>query len=99
MQREGQEEASTKHNEENKNCDALLMVNPEWGMTKNCYERSDENFRNTLQFYSLNKFWVYPLVFWKLVLPLILLPPAIDYGLVMLGVWIKNGFKPRASLE
>jgi hypothetical protein len=97
VQWEGQKESFAEHNEENKNCDALVAKNPEWGMTKNCYQQSDENYRNRLRFYSLDKFWSYPLVFWKLFLTVILLPPAIVYGLVILGVWIQNGFKPRAS--
>lgn len=90
-------EAFTEYNEENKNCDALVVENPAWGMTKNCYRRSDENYRSKLRFYSLDKFWVYPLALWKLFLPVILLPPSIVYGIVMIAVWIQNGFKPRAS--
>lgn len=97
VQWEGQEEATTEHEIENKNCAVLLAERPEWDSTKNCYQRADENYKNALRLYSLDKFWAYPLVFWKLFLPLILLPPAIVYGLVTLGVWIQDGFKPRAS--
>lgn len=97
VQWKGQEEATTEHEIENKNCAVLLVERPEWDLTKNCYKRSDENYGNTLRLHSLDKFWAYPLVFWKLFLPLILLPPAIVYGLVMLGVRIQDGFKPRAS--
>jgi hypothetical protein len=92
----GQEEALGEYQKMNKTCDALVVENPEWGMTKNCYQRSRENFQNTLRFYSFKNFWEYPVVFWKLFLPLIMVPPAIVYGLAALAVWVRNGFKPKA---
>src|SRR5208337_3028371 len=52
----GQQEAIAEHEKENKNCDALVVERPEWDMTKNCYQRSSENFQNALGFYSFKNF-------------------------------------------
>jgi hypothetical protein len=93
----GQQEAITDHNKEDKNCDALVVELPEWNMTKNCYQRSSENFKNALGFYSFKNFWAYPVIFWRLFLPLIVVPPVIVYGLAALGVWVRNGFKTKPS--
>jgi hypothetical protein len=94
LQWEGQKQAVADHYKEDKNCDVLVVGNPEWNMTKNCYQRSSENFRNTLKFYSFSKFWVYPVLYWKLYLPMIVVPPVVVYGLTALVVWVRNGFKP-----
>jgi hypothetical protein len=97
LQWEGQQAALVEHDKENKNCDKLTVENPEWSMTKNCYQRSSENFQNTLDHYSFRNFWAYPVRFWELFLPLIVVPPVVVYGLAVLVVWVRNGFKPRTS--
>jgi hypothetical protein len=97
FQWEGQEKAFTEYDKENKNCDKLIVENPEWDMTKNCYQRSQENYKNKLRFYSFSHFWAYPAVYWKIFLPLVVVPPAVVYGLAALAVWVWNGFKPRTS--
>jgi hypothetical protein len=94
---EGQQKALEERDKENKNCDVLITEQPEWSMTKNCYARSEENFQNALRFSSFGNFWMYPMALWELFLPLIVLPPGVVYGLVFLGIWIRNGFKPRSS--
>lgn len=96
-QSEGQEEALVEHDKENKNCDKLVVERPEWDMTKDCYQRSFENFQNTMTFYSYKNFWAYPVAFWKLFLPTIVVPPVLVYCLAALVVWVRNGFKPRTS--
>jgi hypothetical protein len=50
--------------------------------------------KNALEFYSFKKFWAYPVVLWRLFVPLIVLPPLAVYGLAALGVWIWRGFNP-----
>jgi hypothetical protein len=94
---EGQEKALEEHDKENKNCDALIREQPESSMTKNCYAWSDENFQNALKFSSFSNFWMYPVALWEFFVPVIVLPPTTVYVLVFLGVWIRNGFKPRSS--
>jgi hypothetical protein len=96
LQWAGQQKAITEHQKEDKNCDALVVERPEWDMTKNCYQRSAENFQNALGAYSFKNFWAYPVVFWRLFLPIIAVPPIIAYGVVALGLWVRNGFKPKA---
>ena len=94
---EGQQKVLEERDKENKNCDALVIERPEWSMTKDCYARSMENFQNGLELYSFKNFWWYPVMLWKFFLVVIVVPPALVYGLVALGVWIRNGFKPRTS--
>jgi hypothetical protein len=93
----GQKQALADYGKNNKNCDALVVERPEWDMTKDCYKRSTENFQNTLTFYSFKNFWVYPVVFWRLFLPLVVVPPVIVYALAALSVWVRKGFKPKAA--
>jgi hypothetical protein len=40
----GQRQALADYDKENKNCDALVVEMPQWDLTKNCYQRSMENF-------------------------------------------------------
>lgn len=91
----GQQEALDRYNRENKSC-ALIVERPDWD-TRDCYELSMESFQNQLRFYSFKHFWMFPILYWKLFLPLILVPPIIVCGLVVLGIWVRNGFKPRTS--
>jgi hypothetical protein len=93
----GQEKALADYHKENKNCDVLAVEMPQWDLTKNCYQRSMENFQNTLTFYSFKHFWAYPVVFWELFLPLVVVPPVIVYALGALSVWVRKGFKPKAA--
>lgn len=94
---EGQHKALIKHGEDIKNCDHLIVERPGWALTKNCYEDASSNLKNTLEFYSFKKFWIFPVVFWRLFVPLIVLPPLFVYSLTALAVWIWRGFKPRVS--
>jgi hypothetical protein len=94
---EGQHEAFIKYRKDIKNCDQLVVERPEWALTKNCYVQAMTNWQNTLKFYSFKKFWIFPVMFWRLFVPLIVLPPILVYGLAALTVWIWRGFKPRAS--
>lgn len=80
-----------------KNCDQLVVESPGWALTKDCYEDAFSNLKNTLEFYSFKNFWIFPVVFWRLFVPLIVLPPLALYGLAVLSVWIWRGFKPRVS--
>ncbi len=95
LQWEGEKAALVEHEKENKNCDKLIVELPEWDMTKDCYQRSSENLQNTLKFYSFRNFLAFPVVGWKLFLPLIVVPPVVVYGLAAVGVWVRNGFKPK----
>jgi hypothetical protein len=98
FQWEGQDKALTEYDKENKNCDKLIVENPaERDLIKNCYQRSQENFINTLRFYSFSHFWAYPAVNWRIFLPLVVVPPAVVYGLAALAVWVWNGFRSRTS--
>jgi hypothetical protein len=94
---DGQQKALEEYNKANKNCDVLVVESPDWAMTKDCYTRSLENYRNQLELYSFKNFWWYAAAFWKALVPITVLPPAILYGLVALGVWIRNGFSGRTS--
>jgi hypothetical protein len=91
----GQQEALDRYNRENKNC-ALLLERPGFD-ARDCYEHSMEGFQNQLRFNSFQHFWMFPILHWKLFLPLILVLPMIVYGLVVLGIWVRNGFVPRTS--
>ena len=91
----GQQEALDRYNGENKNC-ALLLDRPGWD-ARDCYEHSMEGFQNQLRFNSFKHFWMFPILHWKLFLPLILVLPMIVCGLVVLGIWVRNGFVPRTS--
>jgi len=94
---EGQHEALIKYGKDIKNCDQLVVESPGWALTKDCYEDAFSNLKNTLEFYSFKNFWIFPVVFWRLFVPLIVLPPLALYGLAVLSVWIWRGFKPRVS--
>jgi hypothetical protein len=76
-----------------------MVQSPEWDMTKDCFERIDENQRNTLELYSLKHFWFYDVAFWELEIPAIVLPPLLLYIIAMVGSWIWHGFKPRADTD
>ena len=91
---EGQHEALMQYRRDIKNCDQLVVERPEWDLTKNCYERAMTNWQNTLEFYSFKNFWMFPVVLWRLFVPLIVLPPLAVYGLAALGMWIWRGFNP-----
>jgi len=93
--RERQNEAVAEYNKFNKTCDALVVERPDWDMTKDCYKRSMDNFQTTLKFYSYKHFWMLPVALWQLFLPLIVVPPAVLYGLAALGVWVGKGFGRR----
>ena len=94
---EGQHEALMQYRRDIKNCDQLVVERPEWDLTKNCFERAMTNWQNALKFYSFKTFWMFPVVLWRLFVPLIVLPPPIVYGLVAVVVWIRRGFQARAS--
>ena len=94
---EGQQKALEEYDKAKKNCDAIDMERPDYPTLDNCYKQSWENYRNQLEPYSFKNFWWFPAAFWEGLLPIIALPPALVYGLVALGVWIRNGFKPRTS--
>ena len=91
---EGQHQALMQYRRDIKNCDQLVVERPGWDLTKNCYERAMTNWQNTLEFYSFKNFWIFPVVLWRLFVPLIVLPPLAVYGLAALGVWIWRGFNP-----
>ena len=97
LQWEGQVNALTEYHKDNKNCDELFVERPGWDMTKDCWKVAQSNFKSTLEFYSFKHFWVYPVAFWPLFVPLIVLPPVAVYGSAVLSVWIWRGFKPRPS--
>jgi len=84
-QNEGQLDSFTKHDEDYKLC----AENPE---QRDCYKQADERFKAAQEFYSLRKFWWFPVALWRLVIPLIILPPLFVYGLGALVVWIWRGF-------
>jgi hypothetical protein len=96
---EGQQKAFEEYSKMQKTCAQLVLELPEWDMTKNCYERSFENYQETLKFYSFKNFWIYPVAFWEIFLPIIVVPPIVIYGLAALVVWVRNGFKPRTKEE
>ena len=91
---EGQHQALMQYRRDIKNCDQLVVERPGWDLTKNCYERAMTNWQNTLEFYSFKNFWTFPVVLWRLFVPLIVLPPLAVYGLAALSVWIWRGFNP-----
>ena len=95
----GRQEAYAEYNKGNKNCDTLVQERPEWDMTKDCYQRVEENYRNTLELYSFSRFWMFPVALWRIFLPLIVVPPAVLYGLALVAVWVRNGFKIVRNTE
>ena len=93
MQWDGQQEALSQHDKDMKMCQQLMVEQPEWSMTKNCYERIDKNEKNTLALYSLEKFWIWDVAGWRIELLAVILPPLFAYALALLVKWIWRGFK------
>ena len=92
---EGAGDALTQYYKDNKNCEQLFVEHPK--EREDCWDDATSKEKNSLEFYSLKDFWVYPVAFWRLFVPLIVLPPVAVYGLAVLSVWIWRGFKPRPS--
>lgn len=69
IQWSGQMRAISQHDKDLRMCQQLMAESPKWDMTKGCYQRIDQNERNTLAFYSLKKFWIWDVAFWRLELP------------------------------
>jgi len=89
--------ALAQYRKDVKNCDQLVVERPGWALTNDCYHAAMDNFQSRSQFYSFKNFWIFPVSFWRLFVPLIVLPPLLVYGLAVLAVWIWHGFKPRVS--
>jgi len=81
------------------NCAQLEIDRPEGSMTKNCYQRTEENYQNGLKAYSFKKFWAYAFVFWRVFLPIILVPPVALYIVAALVGWIIRGLKTDATIS
>jgi hypothetical protein len=94
---EDQRETLSKYRKDVKNCDQLVVERPGWALTKNCYEHAVTSRENALELSSFKNFWIYPVAFRRLFVPLIILPPLAMYGLAVLSVWLWRGFKPPAS--
>ncbi len=89
---EGQQRVLDANRNEVKNCDELVKEAPAWDMTQDCYKRADENQHAMLDVYSLGHFWMLDVAFWKLLIPVIMLPPVIVYATALLGKWVWKGF-------
>jgi len=92
MQWDGQQEALSRHYTDMKMCQQLMVERPEWDMTKNCFERIDENEKNTMALYSFKNFWVWDVGFWRFEILAVILPPLFLYGLAALFRWVGTGF-------
>jgi len=93
----GQREALILYHKDNKNCDQLAVERPEWALTNDCYHAAYDQWKIRSEFHSYKHFWILPVLFWRVFLPLIFLPPLAAYGLALLGLWTWRGFKPQVS--
>lgn len=93
IQWDHQRQALDQFHIDNKMCDGLIVERPEWQYTKDCYTRSMDRFQTTLNAYSFSTFWLLPVDFWRLFVPLALIPPAMVGILGLSGVWTGRGFK------
>jgi hypothetical protein len=98
MQWDGQVQAISRHDRDTKMCQQLMVDAPEWSMTKNCFERIDQNLDNTLNLYSFKNFWAWDALAWQLELLAVAVLPIFFYGIALLVRWIWNGRLPRILL-
>jgi hypothetical protein len=94
---EGQQRVFDANRNEVKNCDELIKEAPAWDMMQDCYKRADENRNAMLDEYSLGHFWMLDIVFWKLLIPVIVLPPIIVFAIAMIGKWVWKGFNATSE--
>lgn len=97
MQFEGQRRAVSQHDEDTKMCRQLMVGRPDWDLTKNCFARIDQDQKSAMELHSFKNFWIWDVVFWRLEIPAIVLPPLLIYALAMLVRWIRRGFEPPAN--
>ncbi len=93
---EGQIEAVSQHQKRYAIC-GQLPGSVSGAERRDCFDMADSNWKNTMEFYSFKRFYLWDVAFWRLLIPAIIVPPIVLYGLAALGVWIGHGFKPRAS--
>lgn len=91
----GQQVAFDSYNKTNKMCDAALAQHPEDEILKGCHQMARENLENTLNTYSFKRFWLLPVALWPFFLLIVVIPPAVVFGLAALAVWVRNGLKQR----
>jgi hypothetical protein len=99
MQFDRQRSAVVEDDKGMKMCQQLIAEHPDWAWTKNCLDEVRQNERNALELYSFRNFWILDVVFWRLVIPAIVIPPIAVYILALLGRWIWRGFKPPHAME
>ncbi len=92
----GQIEAASQHDKKYTIC-GQLPGNLSETERRDCFDMADGDWKNTMEFYSFKRFYLWDVAFWRLLIPAIIVPPIVLYGLAALGVWIGHGFKPRAS--
>jgi len=89
------EAAGKEHNKDYKNCVQLFMVErPDaTGRTlQDCFDQADSDYKNASEHFSLRNFYKWDLAFWKLLLPVIIVPPVVLYALVAMSMWVRRGF-------
>ena len=97
VQFDGQMRAVFQHDKDVKMCQQLIVERPNWDLTKNCFDRIDENQRSAMELYSFKNFWIFGVAYWQLEVFAIVAPPLVIYILTVIGRWIWRGFKPPAG--
>jgi hypothetical protein len=99
LSQRGRETYGMVYRQSRQNCAQLKEYGPEWNITNNCYQRAEENYQNGLKVYSFKKFWAYSFVYWRVFLPIILVPPIALYIVAALVGWIIRGLKTDAAIS
>jgi hypothetical protein len=64
-----------------------------------CFDRVDQDYRAMMDRHALNKFWMWDIALWMLVVPAVVIPPLALYGLSALSKWIWRGFHSAVDRE
>jgi len=88
-------EAQDQYVKEIGNCASLLAEIPDSPLNQNCQSEATQHYDTAMKVYSLKHIWVYPYAMRWIILPVIVVPAAVVYGLGALVTWVVRGFKPK----
>lgn len=92
LQLERQSEATQQHAKEVKACqESSRELDP--SDYSNCFVLADERWQKTIEFFSLKKFYWWDVVFWKVLLPVVILPPLFLRLIASALTWVFRGFR------